>query len=691
MLPQKLEIKNFTSYKDTIIDFTLLGDIFCVIGENGSGKSSIIDMITTALFYRARGVDNRGSGMEELINNDADFFEVNFQFEMNNESYQIIRRKFRNGAHELEFYINGANHSEKINETQEKINKIIKMDYDTFLDTICIGQGQSGRFMEKKPNERKDVFVQVLGLDKYEVLEEHTKKLRKETRDKITIVESNLDRLSSSIINKDEYTRQIDNSTIKINQYNAKLSDKEQQYENIITLKAQYEQLKEQKELILTQRKSLKAKLDNTRLYLEKENSNKLKLEDKIINKESVENKINELQKLNESNQTLINDILTNKSSLETKNNILMNQARELKSKYENLQKYNKADCDFCGQNISEAYKSDKLKELTNSGKKYLAEINRNKAVIEDLTIQLNGLRNKLNENNTSIRSLNNEYNIILQSETQLLSCNDKIVELNNLIIELENDYNENIKVKIEDIEEKTFNDHALKQEIDKLRQDINSLSSVIAVAKNQLSSIEESETEITKLSDELSILKQLYEDYDDLAIAWGKSGIQASIIDNALPEIEDEINNLLLLLCNGDVSIAFKTQKERKTKKNTTKNITSIETLDIIVNDANGSRKYETYSGGEKFRIDFACHVGLSKFLTKRAGATIDFFMIDEGIGSQDDNAKSLFVTSVYKLSKTFKQVMIITHLEDMKEAFENKVLINKDPRLGSLIKKIS
>ena len=42
------------------------------------------------------------------------------------------------------------------------------MDYETFLDTVCIGQGQSGRFMQKKPNERKEVFVQVLGLDKYE-------------------------------------------------------------------------------------------------------------------------------------------------------------------------------------------------------------------------------------------------------------------------------------------------------------------------------------------------------------------------------------------------------------------------------------------------------------------------------------------------------------------------------------------
>jgi exonuclease SbcC len=155
------------------------------------------------------------------------------------------------------------------------------------------------------------------------------------------------------------------------------------------------------------------------------------------------------------------------------------------------------------------------------------------------------------------------------------------------------------------------------------------------------------------------------------------------------LPEIEIEINKLLQLLCNGRVTVEFNTEKASKGKK-VSKKPTSIETLEIIVNDQGESRTYETYSGGEQFRVDFACHVGLAKFLAKRAGATIDFFIVDEGLGSQDQTAKDNFVTSVYKLTQSFQQVMCVTHIEEIKEAFNTRVLVTKDPILGSKVQLI-
>ena len=100
-----------------------------------------------------------------------------------------------------------------------------------------------------------------------------------------------------------------------------------------------------------------------------------------------------------------------------------------------------------------------------------------------------------------------------------------------------------------------------------------------------------------------------------------------------------------------------------------------------------NGSRSYETYSGGEKFRIDFACHIGMAKFLTKRAGASIDFLIVDEGLGSQDDFAKQKFIESIHSLQGLFKQIMVITHIQDLQNAFDNRVLIEKTPINGSTV----
>ncbi|MNM64474.1 hypothetical protein D3C81_758740 [compost metagenome] len=173
----------------------------------------------------------------------------------------------------------------------------------------------------------------------------------------------------------------------------------------------------------------------------------------------------------------------------------------------------------------------------------------------------------------------------------------------------------------------------------------------------------------------------------DDLTTAWGKDGIQAIIIDNSLEDIQDEINDVLSSLTSDQVSIEFITQKE----KGKGKKATSIETLDIMVNGQDGSRAYETYSGGEKFRIDFSCHVGLAKFLAKRAGAAIDFFIVDEGIGSQDEVAKENFVAVMNKLTSIFNKVMVITHIPDVIDAFHHKVEIYKDPIKGSKIKILS
>ncbi len=195
---------------------------------------------------------------------------------------------------------------------------------------------------------------------------------------------------------------------------------------------------------------------------------------------------------------------------------------------------------------------------------------------------------------------------------------------------------------------------------------------------------IAEAEKSINELKDEQHRLEIKKTDYESLVTAFGKSGIQSLIIENTLPDIENEINDILDKLTSGKISISFITQKQAKTKK------TAIDTLDIIVHDNGIDRKYESFSGGEKFRIDFSCHVGISKFLTKRADATIDMFILDEGLASQDINARTIFVDSIKMLSDRFKKILVITHIDTIKEAFSNKMFVDKDPILGSKVSKI-
>jgi exonuclease SbcC len=119
-----------------------------------------------------------------------------------------------------------------------------------------------------------------------------------------------------------------------------------------------------------------------------------------------------------------------------------------------------------------------------------------------------------------------------------------------------------------------------------------------------------EKEDQLAKVSREETI-------YRELARAFGKTGIQALLIEMALPEIETEANRLLARMTDNRMHVKFETQKE--TKKGTVQ-----ETLDIAIADELGTRNYEMFSGGEAFRINFAIRIALSRLLARRAGAPL-------------------------------------------------------------------
>jgi len=167
---------------------------------------------------------------------------------------------------------------------------------------------------------------------------------------------------------------------------------------------------------------------------------------------------------------------------------------------------------------------------------------------------------------------------------------------------------------------------------------------------------------------------------YDKLAFIFSKKGIQALIIENTIPEIEEEANVLLHRLTNGQMSLRFITQKDQKTGG-------VIETLDLIVTDGElGDRKYELFSGGEAFRINFAVRIALSKLLARRAGARLETLVVDEGFGTQDEEGKERLIEAITEVQNDFKKIIVITHLEDLKELFPARIEVVKKRGAGSI-----
>ena len=170
---------------------------------------------------------------------------------------------------------------------------------------------------------------------------------------------------------------------------------------------------------------------------------------------------------------------------------------------------------------------------------------------------------------------------------------------------------------------------------------------------------------------------------YKNLERSFGKDGVPALLIEQALPEIEEQANTLLDKLTSGEMSVRFETQQEYKDKKRNDKR----ETLNILISDSAGMRDYEMFSGGEAFRVNFAIRLALSRILAKRAGARLQTLVIDEGFGSQDSEGRQKLVEAINLIRDDFAKILVITHLEELKDAFSTRIEVEKT-RKGSAVR---
>ncbi len=159
---------------------------------------------------------------------------------------------------------------------------------------------------------------------------------------------------------------------------------------------------------------------------------------------------------------------------------------------------------------------------------------------------------------------------------------------------------------------------------------------------------------------------------FGELTEAFGKKGLQALIIDTVLPELEEETNRLLGNMSDGRMTVRFDTLRDSKKGD-------AIETLDLKISDEAGVRSYELFSGGEAFRVNFAVRVALSKLLARRSGAALQTLVIDEGFGSQDGPGRERLVEAIRSIEDDFKRVIIITHIQELKDVFPVRIDITK------------
>ncbi|HLT21270.1 MAG TPA: AAA family ATPase, partial [Thermomicrobiales bacterium] len=193
MIPLTLNLRNFLSYRGSVtIDFRPL-TVACLSGENGAGKSALLDAITWAIWGKSRARSDN-----DLISLGEEEMEVTFTFRMGAREYRVMRRRSKSKP-TLEFDTRALGSEnwlpiggDSIRDTEARIVDELRLDYDTFVNSALLQQGQADRFTRNQPSERKRILGEILNLAVYD-------QLAKEARDETRRAREQMDRVQERI------------------------------------------------------------------------------------------------------------------------------------------------------------------------------------------------------------------------------------------------------------------------------------------------------------------------------------------------------------------------------------------------------------------------------------------------------------------------------------------------------------
>ncbi|PSB11826.1 ATP-binding cassette family protein [filamentous cyanobacterium CCP2] len=230
----------------------------------------------------------------------------------------------------------------------------------------------------------------------------------------------------------------------------------------------------------------------------------------------------------------------------------------------------------------------------------------------------------------------------------------------------------------------------AIEQQIHQNRSRLDEYLAKLGSLQQQQQHLETLSTQHATLSSQLQTARRQYRVYQELTQAFGKNGIQALMIENVLPQLEAETNQILGRLSANQLHVQFVTQRAKRGSSSQRHSDKLIDTLDILISDVQGTRPYETYSGGEAFRVNFAIRLALARLLAQRSGTALQMLIIDEGFGTQDDAGCDRLIGAINAISSDFACILAVTHIPHLREAFQTRVEVYK-AEAGSRLRVLS
>jgi len=666
--PIRFEFENMFSYgKDNVIDFSNMRGTYGIFAANASGKSTLLDAISYCIFDKC----SKTSRASQVINNSSNVFYCKLDFELNGKTYVIerdgVREKSGNVKVKVNFYyineegLSISLNGKERNDTNAAIRALLG-NYEDFALTTLSTQSNNTGFIDMTQKDRKELLSQFLDINVFESLYEVA---NNEIKDMQAVVKQlqkavnseEIDQLDQKIKELEflvqKYEKEKENSEQEKNSINNRILEEHILIQPTVTKNIDALEVTKKIELLKKEIDQYKNKVDIA--------NNQIKTIEIDIN--NVKNKIDAVD---------INDLEEKCKKYEeykNKHNSLWSKIKEIdihlkhhKSKLDNLNELEyDENCTYCMNNVF-------VKDAISTKKQYETDIQIKDALeleikeVESLMNEISYVIDSRNSYNKLVKELQEKEKLVLKTQNDGHKLNiDKANEekkLADLQKELDTYYKEKQKIENNKQIQKRIDDYEIElKQVEKFyKQTTEKLTETLL----SINSLHNKKNEYTNKITDLVFHQNKYELYKAYTEAVHRDGVPHELIANIIPKVQEEINSILEQLVDFKIVLAPDE-----------KNINAY-----IAYDNDRYWPIELTSGMEKFVSSLAIR---SSLINISSLPRPNFIAIDEGFGALDGNNLGSIVSYFDHLKNQFKFILIISHIDSMKDAVDKQIEINK------------
>jgi exonuclease SbcC len=711
--PVRLELEGFLSYAEpTSIEFAGV-EAVAVVGENGSGKTALLEAITWALYgiTRARGAD-------DVVNDGSTVARVAFEFVVRMTRYRVVRERHsgKSGKSELRLEtLEGWPEQgdaawspvggDKIADTQVAIEELLGMSADLFTSTAFVGQGDADRFTELRPAARKALLFELLELGHYSdlaVLAHNEVAIHAQA---IAKLEARIDTLSDGLEDPDALVARRDGAREVVDRMR---SDREEIRTNIAGAR---ELVEESRRLVAASSQAVEslAEIRGRRLRsLEDSRSRLVGLEERLARLEQqrqdvdaeiagqsavasrhaeVEQRATETGKTAQGAREAAEQALREHEGTKLELGRATERLLVLEDRSDLL---SGGLCPTCGSSLEE----DRIRELLRLIADARAAVTIAEKANEDAE-EILRLRNlELRHTGDELAAATTEVQEVRAAIAGLETSTSRRAAIMDGIEEVLRDvklHRATVRETDEPSEEEQRLERLaggtdLRPKIEELTRELEALEDrergldrELEIGQATLTRLDATLEETRRRIDDVAgVQMELVEvgaqrtRYAVLEEAFGRNGIPAELLRRSIADLDRETNEILGKLTAGRYTLAIETERALRSGR-------AAETLDVIVSDDRSDRPLEALSGGERQAVDIALRLGLSRILAARAGHPVELLVLDETFAAFDSGRRQAAVELLGAVRERFGSIVFVTHDRALAEAFPRRLFVER------------